>query len=375
MELKAGTRLKSAVCETQVIAVRAPAVDVTITCGGQPLLTMDDPATPSGQIEAGHDAGTLLGKRYADESGGIELLCTKAGKGSLWLNGAAMGLKEAKALLRRRTDTVMNIAMLLQMAADGMGDRRAVAHLTYAGLLDLGPSGRGLVLEVQGVGRVGFVDVNTPAFPVALFGAAVAGFAVRPYQLLGGTTISCARAVTRLGSAVVVADAPGGAAARAGFTVVSRDDFRAALRSAPAPAETAETDEPAVLLLFTSGTSGDPKIAVLRHDNLVSYILGTVEFMGAGEEEAQLVAVPPLAHIAGITRQPAQLPSTAARRIVQMAAFDPADWAGRPSTTTRGSPTPWSCRPCWPGSSTSTTSEPPRPSATSPMAVGACPCR
>jgi hypothetical protein len=97
MELKAGTRLKSAVCETQVIAVRAPAGDVDLTCGGQPMLALDDTGG-GGTPSAGHDEGTLLGKRYADEEVGIELLCTKAGKGSLWLNGSPLGLKEAKAL-------------------------------------------------------------------------------------------------------------------------------------------------------------------------------------------------------------------------------------------------------------------------------------
>lgn len=98
MELKAGTRLKSAVCETQVIAVRAPNVDVVVTCGGQPLLALDAEPPAGAAIEAGHDGGTLLGKRYADEELGIELLCTKAGAGALWLNGEPMRLKEAKAL-------------------------------------------------------------------------------------------------------------------------------------------------------------------------------------------------------------------------------------------------------------------------------------
>jgi hypothetical protein len=98
MQLKAGTRLKSVVCDTQVIAVRAPAGDVQITCGGQPLVPVDDETGATGTPEPGQDEGTLLGKRYADEEVGIELLCTKAGKGSLWLNGAPMRLKEAKAL-------------------------------------------------------------------------------------------------------------------------------------------------------------------------------------------------------------------------------------------------------------------------------------
>ncbi len=44
------------------------------------------------------------------------------------------------------------------------------------------------------------------------------------------------------------------------------------------------------VLLFTSGTTGEPKAAVLRHKHLVSYILGSVEFMGAGEDEASALA-------------------------------------------------------------------------------------
>jgi len=75
--------------------------------------------------------------------------------------------------------------------------------------------------------------------------------------------------------------------------------------------------------LFTSGTTGTPKAAVLRHENVVSYILGSVEFGAAGEEEAALVAVPPY-HIAGIS---AVLSSTySGRRIVMLPSFEPAEW-------------------------------------------------
>ena len=60
-----------------------------------------------------------------------------------------------------------------------------------------------------------------------------------------------------------------------------------------------EPDEIAILL-FTSGTTGEPKAAVLRHRHLTSYVISTVEFMGADEDEAALVSVPPY-HIAGIS--------------------------------------------------------------------------
>jgi fatty-acyl-CoA synthase len=77
------------------------------------------------------------------------------------------------------------------------------------------------------------------------------------------------------------------------------------------------------VLLFTSGTTGEPKAAVLRHRHLVSYIISTVEFLGAGPDEAALVSVPPY-HVAGIS---AILSSVyAGRRVVQLESFDAEAW-------------------------------------------------
>ena len=97
MELKAGARLKSVACETQVIVVRAPQGDVEVTCGGAVMVPVDAEAEAAALDSAAAD-GTQLGKRYADEELGLELLCTKAGNGSLRVNGVAIGLKQAKAL-------------------------------------------------------------------------------------------------------------------------------------------------------------------------------------------------------------------------------------------------------------------------------------
>lgn len=97
-ELKPGSRLKSTVCTTEVIVVKAPSGDVEVTCGGA---AMADPATagdPSGEPAADAADGTQLGKRYVDADETIELLCTKAGAGSLAVGGAALSLKEAKPL-------------------------------------------------------------------------------------------------------------------------------------------------------------------------------------------------------------------------------------------------------------------------------------
>lgn len=98
MTLKPGTRLLSAVCATELIAVRAPAGEVELTVGGvAPVLTADERDTSAG-ARPGHDTGCLMGKRYVDEAETIELLCTKPGPGVPALGGTVLQLKEAKAL-------------------------------------------------------------------------------------------------------------------------------------------------------------------------------------------------------------------------------------------------------------------------------------
>ncbi len=98
MQLKAGARLKSTVCDAEVVVVRAPAGDVELTCGGQPMVVLGEEFEPGKAPEPGKDEGILLGKRYTDAEGTIEVLCTKAGTGSLWLDGQPLKVKEAKPL-------------------------------------------------------------------------------------------------------------------------------------------------------------------------------------------------------------------------------------------------------------------------------------
>ncbi len=98
MHVQAGTRLKSMADETQVVVVRAPEADVDLTCGGRPLVPIDAEVDGNPTVAAGHEGPTLIGKRYADDGVGIELLCTKSGAGALFVNGAPLLLKAAKPL-------------------------------------------------------------------------------------------------------------------------------------------------------------------------------------------------------------------------------------------------------------------------------------
>ena len=96
--LKAGAKLKSAVCDTQLMVVKAPAGEYDIRCGGADMLTGTATAPEGAQLDPAQAGGTLIGKRYVDPEEKVELLCTKGGKGSVVLNGVAMSIKQAKQL-------------------------------------------------------------------------------------------------------------------------------------------------------------------------------------------------------------------------------------------------------------------------------------
>ena len=95
-------------------------------------------------------------------------------------------------------------------------------------------------------------------------------------------------------------------------------------RTASSPAGEYEPEpERAAVILFTSGSSGSPKAAVLSHDNLLSYVMDTVEFAGAGEDEALVLAAPPF-HIAGVAAVLSSIYS--GRRLLPLPAFTPEAW-------------------------------------------------
>lgn len=95
--LKAGSRLKSAVCTTEVIVVKAPAREVAVSCGGSPMLGSDDDNASAGE-SAGTGEPTLLGKRYVNAEEDLEVLCTKGGDGWLAVDEEPLVMKDAKPL-------------------------------------------------------------------------------------------------------------------------------------------------------------------------------------------------------------------------------------------------------------------------------------
>jgi hypothetical protein len=98
MELKAGSRLRSVVDPTEVIVVKAPKGEVDLRCGGTLMVAMDQEPNGQAALDPAFAEGSQIGKRYASEDVGIEVLCTKAGQGSLSVGAEVLPIKTAKAL-------------------------------------------------------------------------------------------------------------------------------------------------------------------------------------------------------------------------------------------------------------------------------------
>ena len=160
--------------------------------------------------------------------------------------------------------------------------------------------------------------------PTLLFGSAVAGvpFAPLNYRLADDRLQAiCAR----IAPAILIADHD--AAARVsgidGITVITDEELADRLEALE-PASEGYTDPDQVAIwLFTSGTTGEPKAALLRHRHLVSYVLSTIDYMAAGEDEATLVSVPPY-HIAAMATILSSVYS--GRRIMYLPQFEPKEW-------------------------------------------------
>ncbi|MBW2377049.1 MAG: acyl--CoA ligase [Deltaproteobacteria bacterium] len=222
----------------------------------------------------------------------------------------------------------MNVMMLLEMATEGFGDRVAFTNgedsLTYQELFDAAGVAAGAIRK-SGCDHVAMLDVSSLALPVGLFASAWSGAPYVPinYRL---TQSEINALLARVTPAYLVAGDDQAAVVDASdlIQLVARDAFLKVARTPGEPAEPWSMDQDDVaVLLFTSGTTGTPKGAVLRQKHLVSYILGSVEFMSAAEEDAALVCVPPY-HIAGISAVLSSVYS--GRRVVQLPSFTAEAW-------------------------------------------------
>ncbi|MFE7747213.1 hypothetical protein, partial [Nocardia sp. NPDC057455] len=80
--VKNGTRLRSQVCDTEVIVVKAADSLDDLRAGGVPMIPLGAQRAQGAEPAAGYADGNLMGKRYVDEAG-AEILVTKPGTGTL----------------------------------------------------------------------------------------------------------------------------------------------------------------------------------------------------------------------------------------------------------------------------------------------------
>ncbi|MGH9025692.1 MAG: class I adenylate-forming enzyme family protein [Acidimicrobiia bacterium] len=223
----------------------------------------------------------------------------------------------------------MDLALLLDMAVRDAPDRHAITDADGTTLTrgELMTAARRAATRFSALGasRIGYLATNGRALPVSLFGAAQAGVPFVPinYRL---SDEQLADVIAREPSMALVAtpDARGRAPLSQVETVVAPADLLAGTTAAgdDSSFELVDPDSIAVRL-YTSGTTAEPKAAVLRHRHLTSYVIATTEFGGAEPDEAALISVPPY-HIAGVTSIISNL--YCGRRIVYLDTFDPVRW-------------------------------------------------
>jgi acyl-CoA synthetase (AMP-forming)/AMP-acid ligase II len=222
----------------------------------------------------------------------------------------------------------MTISLLLEMAQGTAlalsGDAAVVSgdvRWSVEQVNTLADGGAGVITS-SGAAHVAYIGAGGAMLPLLLFASARAAVPVTPlnYRLSADALRTL---IGRLPDPLVIVDDEyRNAVGDTGHVTMSSTEFLAAAETAEPAAEFADPDDVAVVL-FTSGTTSAPKAVELTHNNLTSYITGTVEFDSAAPGDAALICVPPY-HIAGVSAALSNL--YAGRRVVYLTAFDAHEW-------------------------------------------------
>lgn len=219
----------------------------------------------------------------------------------------------------------MSIALVLEMAVAADPDRVAIvdrgARFTTASLAGIADGGAA-ILGATGARHVAYLGVGGVLLPALLFASARAGIPFTPlnYRL---SSDALAAQIGRLGEVVLVVDEDYRAAvAGLNLRAMTSEDFMAKASHGVGIARNADAEDVSTVL-FTSGTTSRPKAVELTHNNLLSYVMGTVDFDSASPDDAVLISVPPY-HIAGVGAALSNL--YAGRKMVYLPRFDARDW-------------------------------------------------
>jgi hypothetical protein len=101
--LRAGQRLGSQLCTTNVVVLDAGRADRVPDCGGIPMRPGPVIACSSTDRVAPGSGSTVLGRIYLDADTGLAVRCTRSGSGPLTLDGRAL---VAESVRTRRVASV-----------------------------------------------------------------------------------------------------------------------------------------------------------------------------------------------------------------------------------------------------------------------------
>src|SRR5947209_5735784 len=178
----------------------------------------------------------------------------------------------------------MNLSMLLDMAADGYGDRlvlgRRESGHTAERLRQLAIGGAALLRE-RGSRSLVYLDVNGPTFPAALFAAARAGVPLVPLNYRLSLEQLESLVMKHIGATVIADKRFHRFLDLLGLRAYTSEGWFAAAMAAGEAAGGEEQDVPEdgeapAVIIYTSGTTSAPKGVLLRHENLVGYVLAPV---------------------------------------------------------------------------------------------------
>ena len=207
-----------------------------------------------------------------------------------------------------------NLAQLLTDQAAKQPERPAILAgdrvISYAEFDDAAARVAAFLLSrgFQAGDRAGLMLANVPEFAVVCYGVLRAGGTVVPMNPL----LKCREVEYYLGDSgagllFAAADspgepAPGAAAAGADFVPAGPADLAALLQAQPpAPDLAGRADDDTALILYTSGTTGQPKGAELSHANLRTNAQLAVETLFSLGPSDVVMGCLPLFHVFGLT--------------------------------------------------------------------------
>ena len=234
---------------------------------------------------------------------------------------------------------MLNLAMLLETSARSYPDHDAVVtgdlRLTYA-QFNAAANQVAALLAAHGVGRgdrVALSCPNLPYFPIVYYGALKTGATVVPLNILlnerevayhladsGARAYFCFEGNDAL---------PLGKTGEAAFEQVPGCEHFFLISAGfpgtglPSDFDTVQTSEAdTAVILYTSGTTGQPKGAELSHSNMVQNALLAIRMFGGSADDIHLVTLP-LFHTFGQTVQ-LNAGFSAGSTLVLLPRFDPA---------------------------------------------------